>query len=47
VIADLKEYFTDTSPEENLHLYCDAYKLIWYCAENMSYQEFCAAWYDN
>lgn len=47
VIADLREYFTDTSPEENLHLYCDAYKLIWHCAENMSYQEFCAAWHGN
>ncbi|HIK03150.1 MAG TPA: HEAT repeat domain-containing protein [Trichormus sp. M33_DOE_039] len=45
VIVFLKEYFSDTAQEQNSHLYCDAYKLIWYCAENMSYQEFYQAWY--
>ncbi|UKO99801.1 HEAT repeat domain-containing protein [Nostoc sp. UHCC 0870] len=45
VIGALNEYFVDGSQEQNLQLYCDAYKLIWYCAENMSYQEFYQAWH--
>ncbi|WP_414578926.1 HEAT repeat domain-containing protein [Anabaena sp. CCY 9402-a] len=44
VIVSLKEYFADAVQEQNLQLYCDAYKLMWYCAENMSYQEFNQAW---
>ncbi|WP_427162846.1 HEAT repeat domain-containing protein [Aliinostoc sp. HNIBRCY26] len=45
VITALKEYFL-VAPEKNLHLYSDAYRLIWYCAENLNYQEFYQIWHE-
>ncbi|RUR81816.1 HEAT repeat domain-containing protein [Chlorogloeopsis fritschii PCC 9212] len=47
VIVYLKDYFTDTLQEHELESHRDDYKLMWYCAENMTYQEFYQAWHSQ
>lgn len=40
VVAALKEYLSDESRTNNRHRYRECYKVIWHCAQNMSYQKF-------
>lgn len=47
IIRAFKEYFIDETQIQNLYLSADTYKLIWYCAENMTYQEFYQIWHKS
>jgi HEAT repeat protein len=40
IAAALKEYLSDESRTNNRHRYRECYKVIWPCAQNMSYQKF-------
>lgn len=44
-ITYLKDCFANTVPEYELESYRDYYKLMWYCAENMTYEAFYQAWH--
>ncbi len=40
IVTALKEYLSDESYKNNFHRYREYYKLIWHCAQNMSYPKF-------
>ncbi|MEB3215236.1 MAG: HEAT repeat domain-containing protein [Nostocales cyanobacterium 94392] len=45
IITALKEYLGEQSYKSSSYRYDGVYKLIWHCAENMSYQDFFKAWH--
>jgi len=47
VIFYLKDCFFPTARENELESHRDCYKVLWYCAENLTYQEFYQCWLMN
>ncbi|WP_375497245.1 HEAT repeat domain-containing protein [uncultured Nostoc sp.] len=47
VILYLKDRFADTVQEDELESHRDYYNLIWYCAENITYEAFYQAWHSQ
>lgn len=45
LIASLKDCFSDEVSEQEMDRFCHCYKLIWHCAEKMTYLEFYQAWH--
>ncbi len=46
IVTALKDYLSDESYKNNRQRYCECYKVIWHCAQNMSYPAFYQAWRD-
>jgi len=47
VIASLKDCFSDQVCEQELEKFREFYKLLWHCAENMTYLEFYQVWHQG
>jgi len=47
VIFRLKDNLTDKIYQRNYNLYKQFYKLIWQCAQNLSYSDFYEAWHQK
>ena len=47
VIASLKDCFSDEVSEDEMEQFRECYKLIWHCAENMTYLEFYRVWHHD
>ncbi len=45
IITTLKEYLNEDFYQNCSHRYDAVYKLIWHCAQKMSYQDFYKAWH--
>ncbi|WP_193196891.1 HEAT repeat domain-containing protein [Nostoc sp. MG11] len=47
VIASLKNCFSEQVCEQELEKFRESYKLLWHCAENMTYLEFYQIWHQE
>ncbi|MBD2774372.1 HEAT repeat domain-containing protein [Iningainema tapete] len=45
LIKSLKDCFSDIVSEIEMEKFCHCYKLLWYCAEKMTYLDFYQAWH--
>lgn len=45
IVPIMKIYSTSQTYQKNFSLYHDAYKVLWNCAQNLSYTEFYQAWH--
>ncbi|GET44367.1 HEAT repeat domain-containing protein [Microseira wollei] len=46
IVVALKEYLSHETYKNDVQRFQDCYKLIWHCAQNMSYPDFYQAWHN-
>jgi predicted NACHT family NTPase len=47
LVTELKDYLSDEIHENDFERYRDYYKIIWHCAQNLSYPDFYQAWHQT
>jgi HEAT repeat protein len=47
IVVALKEYLSHETYKNDVQRFQDCYKLIWHCAQNMSYPDFYQAWHNS
>ncbi|MEM9807700.1 MAG: hypothetical protein AAF959_20740, partial [Cyanobacteria bacterium P01_D01_bin.56] len=45
ILIELKPYLQPEISKNNYSMYHDTYKVLWHCAQNMTYPNFFNAWY--